>query len=115
MPGAEKPRLSDSLSSIPTGQLSANDSASRLTLPYERVLACLASLEQSGFSADLSEHIAKELTGVRLALAAYESGQLLVSELIKANKFVASKPDHRNVEVLRHRKRHHQCIVASIK
>jgi len=102
MPGAEKPRLSDSLSSIPTGQLSANDSASRLTLPYERVLACLASLEQSGFSADLSEQIAKELTGVRVALAAYESGQLLVSELIKANKFVASKPDHRNVEVLRY-------------
>jgi len=92
--------LSDSLPSFTASQASVNTGADRFLLQYERVQACVAPLQQFGYSAGLSEQINKELGGIRVALVSHEGGQLLASELINANKFVAVKSDRRNVEVL---------------
>ena len=92
--------MSDSLSSFTASQASVNTGTDRFLLQYERVLACVAPLQQFGYSAGLSEQINKELGGIRVALLSHECGQLLASELINANKFVAAKADRRNVCLL---------------
>ncbi len=98
----ETPRLSDSLSSFTDVASDLQSLSEQLVSVRDQVLSCIENIDSSGFSQSLSEELSRELLSVRASLSTVECGQLYVDELISAKSYVATHPDHRNVEVLRY-------------
>ncbi len=58
-------------------------------------------IDAKGYSASFAEELAKDLSRVRQALTAFDSGLQFASDLVVANQLVATRSDHRNVAVMR--------------
>ena len=109
------PGLSNKLSSLNESGNATRDSTVHIDLLCEKINESIEHLQSSGFSSDLCEQIDLQLTAVKASLANRERGLLYVRELAAANRYVATRNDHRNVEVLRYSLQQLQLYLKNLK
>ncbi len=94
--------MSDSLSSFTDVASDLQSLSEQLVSVRDQLLIYVEKIDSSGFTQALSDELSKELLTVRSPLSSVECGQLYVDELLNAKRYIATHPDHRNVEVLRY-------------
>jgi len=67
----------------------------------DRLLSCAENLEANGYSESIVEETAKELLHAKKVLTEFECGLQFAKDLAVTNQLVASRTDHRSVEVVR--------------
>jgi len=93
--------LSDSWSPYPDTAVDLQPRADQLLALRDRLLSCAENLEANGYSESIVEETAKELLHAKKVLTEFECGLQFAKDLAVTNQLVASRTDHRSVEVVR--------------
>lgn len=93
--------MSDSWSPYPDTAVDLQPRADQLLALRDRLLSCAENLEANGYSESIVEETAKELLHAKKVLTEFECGLQFAKDLAVTNQLVASRTDHRSVEVVR--------------